>query len=89
MAPSLREAISDLDVNPLVTGLNALGRPREVFSSPKSSGPCVSEVASPEKVQEQANWTNRRGRKSTGADFSTDFRDVRTITRCDIPGLVL
>jgi len=45
----VREAISDLDVNPLVTGLNALGRPREVLAVPKAAVPCVSEVASPEE----------------------------------------
>ena len=45
----VREAISDLDVNPLVTGLNALGRPREAVAVPKAAVPCVSEVASPEE----------------------------------------
>lgn len=45
----VREAISDLDVKPLVTGLNALGRPREVLAVPKAAVPRVSGVASPEE----------------------------------------
>jgi len=46
----VREAISDLDVNPLVTALNASRRPCKVLAVPKAVDPCVSEVASPEEA---------------------------------------
>jgi len=46
----VREAVSDLDVNALVTALDASRRPCKVLAVPKAAVPCVSEVASPEEA---------------------------------------
>jgi TonB family protein len=46
----VREAVSDLDVNPLVTALDASRRSCKVLAVPRTAAPCVSEIASPEEA---------------------------------------
>jgi TonB family protein len=55
----VREAVSDLDVNPLVTAPYDSRRPR-VLAVPRAAVPCASEVASPE----EASGASERGAPS-------------------------